>query len=114
MNTSLQDHIKNGEVINMSVFQYPTNEQHRIELINALDLDDIVLASKNCTIGSSYDGSKFWLPKPYPSWIKDEELNEWVPPIPRPPLVGEEDSIYRYEWDEENLSWIELQPNTNN
>ena len=37
-------------------------------------------------------------PKPFPSWILDENY-EWMPPEPFPVIAGE------YEWDEMNKTW---------
>jgi hypothetical protein len=38
-------------------------------------------------------------PKPYPSWILDEDIYQWKAPADYP----EGDSVY--SWNEENLSW---------
>ena len=37
--------------------------------------------------------------KPYPSWILNEETDQWIAPIDLP------DTEYMYSWDEENLRW---------
>jgi hypothetical protein len=54
-------------------------------------------------IGYSYDEVRdaFIPPKLYPSWILDENLCQYVSPIPRP-------SGDNY-WDESTLSWIEIE-----
>lgn len=54
-------------------------------------------------IGYVYDADKdaFVLPKPYPSWIFNEDLWIWEPPIPYP--TGDK----YYVWNEETTSWIE-------
>lgn len=53
--------------------------------------------------GCKYDVIKdcFILPKPFSSYILNEELGVWDPPIPCP-----EDGK-RYKWSEEDLNWIE-------
>ena len=53
-------------------------------------------------IGYTYDEFRdaFIPPKPYPSWILDETICQYVAPIPKPD--GE------YVWDEDSLSWLEL------
>lgn len=53
-------------------------------------------------IGFTYDPVRdaFISPKPYPSWILNEETCLWDPPS-NPP----DDGKY-YEWDEDSLSWI--------
>jgi len=57
--------------------------------------------------GGTYDGSKFWLPQPYPSWIKNEETNEWEAPIPYP--VFDPENPRYYQWNEDILNWEEIQ-----
>lgn len=54
-------------------------------------------------IGFSYDPAldAFIPPKPYPSWILNEETCRWDAPVAKP------DNENPYIWDEETLSWIE-------
>lgn len=98
--------IKNNNVVSIAIFDNPNNE-----LINHFkgihDLDSIVLANEKTIIGGTYDGQKFWLPQPYPSWIKNEDLNDWEAPVAYP-VVDEENPKY-YEWNEELLNWEEIQ-----
>lgn len=51
--------------------------------------------------GYTYDYMRdaFLPPKPYPSWILDENTGQWVAPIPMPPTD-------QYDWDEQNQIWI--------
>lgn len=53
-------------------------------------------------IGYSYDSDldAFIPPKPFDSWILDEETCQWQAPIPLP------DGDNKYIWNEETLSWI--------
>jgi hypothetical protein len=53
-------------------------------------------------IGFSYDESRdaFIPPKPYASWILDENSCLWKAPIPKP------ESQDFYYWDENNQKWI--------
>jgi hypothetical protein len=55
-------------------------------------------------IGYTYDpiNDAFIPPKPYDSWILDEELYLWKPPVAMP-----EDNK-RYTWDEATTSWVEI------
>jgi hypothetical protein len=48
----------------------------------------------------------FYSPKPYDSWILDEETCLWCPPVPYP------DDGKMYVWDEMFKNWIIL-PETN-
>ena len=53
-------------------------------------------------IGFTYDADRdaFISPKPYESWVLDEETCRWAAPVPYP-----EDDVM-YQWDEETVDWI--------
>lgn len=53
-------------------------------------------------IGFVYDEQRdaFIAPKPYNSWLLNEETCKWEPPTPMP---LDENS---YDWDESSLSWV--------
>lgn len=53
-------------------------------------------------IGFTYDAARdaFIAPKPFASWVLDEETCRWQAPIPYP--EGE----LMYRWDEEALDWV--------
>jgi hypothetical protein len=55
-------------------------------------------------IGYTYDEERdaFVPPKPYPSWILNEDTCQWEPPTVYP----DNDLIYR--WDEDSTSWVEV------
>ncbi len=97
--------IKDEQVINIAVFEDPTNEllDH---FKNEFELDSIILATDKATIGGTYDGTKFWLSQPYPSWVKDQDLNEWVAPVSQPEFDPE--NPVSYVWNEEILNWEEV------
>ena len=52
-------------------------------------------------IGYTYDPNRdaFIPPKPWPSWVLDEDRCRWEAPVPRP------DDGTGWIWDESNLSW---------
>lgn len=54
-------------------------------------------------IGFKYDADldAFIPPKPFASWVLNEETARWESPVPMP--EG------NYSWDEDTLSWIELE-----
>ena len=58
-------------------------------------------------IGYTYNESidAFVPPKPYASWVLDEELGAYAAPIPMPTDANYADGEY-YGWDEENSSWV--------
>jgi len=56
----------------------------------------------NCGVGFTFDGTTLKPPQPYPSWVFDDEINGWNPPVPYPADDGK-----MYQWDEQSLSWVE-------
>ena len=54
-------------------------------------------------IGYAYDGVGFYAPQPFPSWTKNADTYLWEAPTPMP-TDGK-----RYAWDEDSLSWIEVE-----
>jgi hypothetical protein len=58
------------------------------------------------SIGYTYDEQRdaFIPPKPYASWLLDEETCQWVSPVPHPVPRDKE----AYYWDENTTSWIEI------
>ena len=65
--------------------------------------DNRPLRKNYAGIGYTYDSQKdaFIAPKPYPSWLLDEESCLWGSPVPMPT------DNKRYSWDEATISWIE-------
>lgn len=55
-------------------------------------------------IGYTYDEQRdaFIPPKPYNSWVLDEDTCLWNPPTPMP----QDDKMYT--WNEETTSWVEV------
>jgi hypothetical protein len=55
------------------------------------------------SIGYSYDAQRdaFIAPKPFDSWLLNEQTCQWEAPIPRP-----ENGFYI--WDEETGNWVEV------
>jgi len=55
-------------------------------------------------IGYTYDSQRdaFYSPKPYNSWLLDETSCTWKAPVDMP-------TEGRYTWNEETLSWIEVE-----
>lgn len=56
------------------------------------------------SVGMTYDSERdaFLPPKPFESWVLNEETCQWESPIPKP------DDEKIYEWDEETTSWLEV------
>ena len=55
-------------------------------------------------IGSTFDAERdaFISPKPYASWLLNEDSCLWEAPVAMP------DDGARYTWDEETQSWVEI------
>lgn len=53
-------------------------------------------------IGYTYDAQRdaFIPPKPYPSWLLNDDTCLWNPPVPYP------DDGKQYTWDEATTSWV--------
>lgn len=58
-------------------------------------------------IGYTYDAGRdaFIPPKPYNSWVLDENTCLWNSPIAYPTDIGTEESPKRYTWNEETIGW---------
>ena len=58
-------------------------------------------------IGYTYDSERdaFIPPKPFASWILNENSCLWDAPTPYPTDLGTEESPKRYVWNEETLDW---------
>ena len=56
-------------------------------------------------IGFTYDKERdaFIPPKPFPSWVLNEDTCLWDAPIPYP------QDGKRYQWDEAALNWVEVE-----
>ena len=54
-------------------------------------------------LGFIYDAQRdaFIAPKPYPSWVLNEDSCLWVAPVPMPT------DDKRYSWDEATTSWVQ-------
>lgn len=60
------------------------------------------IRGKLAGVGDYYDPKtdKFYIPKPFPSWIFEPAApGGWLAPVPRP-KKGE------YDWDEDSQTWI--------
>lgn len=56
------------------------------------------------TVGGTYDVQRdaFIPPKPFPSWLLDENTCLWEAPVPMPT------DDKRYKWNEELQQWVEV------
>ena len=68
-------------------------------------LDGTPLRKNYAGAGYTYDKDRdaFIPPKPYPSWILDEDTCQWDPPVEYP--TGHDANGPGYDWDEDNITW---------
>ena len=61
-------------------------------------------------IGYTYDAQRdaFIPPKPYNSWVLDEDSCRWIAPVVMPSDAGTGEPPKRYTWNEETTSWVEV------
>jgi hypothetical protein len=59
-------------------------------------------------IGYTYDAIRdaFISPKPYPSWVLNEDTYIWEAPVDYP--IIDESNYIIYTWDEETTSWVDI------
>jgi len=69
---------------------------------SVIDGDEARLRKNYAGIGFTYDRDRdaFIPPKPYDSWILNEDTCLWGPPVAYP------DDGNNYTWDEETISWV--------
>jgi hypothetical protein len=66
----------------------------------------VALRKNYAGIGHTYDKERdaFVAPKPFPSWVLDEETCYWVAPVAMPDSTNLDPGL-SYVWDEETVSW---------
>jgi hypothetical protein len=62
-------------------------------------------------IGYMYDPIRdaFIPPKPFNSWVLDEQTCLWEAPVAMPEDAGTGDPPKRYQWDEVTVNWVEVE-----
>lgn len=90
----------NSNVIATALFS-----SHDLELIGQTQTTFGATSFKSCEqygecgIGSYFYNDAFYPPKPFASWVIDEESKNWKAPIEKP------EDHKTYVWDEENVEW---------
>jgi hypothetical protein len=61
-------------------------------------------------IGFEYDPGRdaFIPPKPYASWVLNEQTCQWGAPVSMPADAGTGEPPKLYTWDESTISWVPL------
>jgi hypothetical protein len=62
-------------------------------------------------LGYTYnsDIDAFVPPKPFASWLLNEETAQWEAPVAMPEDAGTREPPKQYSWDENSVNWIEVQ-----
>jgi hypothetical protein len=62
-------------------------------------------------LGYTYnaDIDAFVPPKPFASWLLNEETAQWNAPVAMPEDAGTGEPPKRYSWDEATTSWVEVE-----
>jgi hypothetical protein len=62
-------------------------------------------------VGYSYDSERdaFIPPKPYNSWVLNEDTCLWEAPVAMPADAGTGEPPKRYTWDEATTSWVAVE-----
>ena len=62
-------------------------------------------------LGYTYDAERdaFIPPRPYASWVLDEQTCLWNAPVAMPEDAGTGEPPKRYSWDEATTSWVEVE-----
>jgi hypothetical protein len=62
-------------------------------------------------LGYTYDSERdaFIPPRPYASWVLDEQTCLWNAPVAMPEDAGTGEPPKRYSWDEATTSWVEVE-----
>jgi hypothetical protein len=102
----------NKDGIVLVVYLYDPNDSNLSLLLeqtkNDLNADDV----KSCkdhgfaSIGWHLHNNTFYPPQPYPSWIRNEELETWDSPVPYPINDINDEIVEFYTWNEETLNWV--------
>jgi len=100
--------IENNVVVNVLVGDdsFPDRGESFIKALGGMWLETVTdksLRKNYASIGYTYDSTRdaFIPPKPFESWVLNEDTCQWTPPTPRPT----DGKIY--EWDEPTKAWVE-------
>jgi len=93
--------IKTSYNIRGGVYYDPATNQPAADQ-SIIDGDEARQRKNYAGVGFTYDRERdaFIPPKPYDSWVLNEESCLWEAPVPRPNDGND------YEWDEETTSWV--------
>lgn len=102
-------------VENILFFEFETEDLTPFIEAQNLVCDNRIVSSVKITqdhkhwgIGMKYENGKFISKKPYNSWLWDNLLEDWIPPVPHPTELNAENNL-PYFWNEESQAWEIIQ-----
>jgi hypothetical protein len=104
-----QDFIDSGKLGDPSMWiQTSYNTRGGVHYASNSNTPDggIALRKNYAGRGYTYDKTRdaFIVPKPYPSWLLNEETCQWNAPNPYPDDAADPEIFYT--WDEDNTQWV--------
>jgi hypothetical protein len=80
-----------------------------VRTVNPLRINPKPSARTTLALGYTYDAERdaFIPPKPFASWVLNEESCLWDAPVAMPADAGTGEPPKRYSWDEATTSWVE-------
>lgn len=91
-----------NKIVDTAMFSSEDEElRQQVLSLKEPGLQSIFCFDGTAVVEGYYFNNKFYPPKAYQSWIADPETNNWIPPVEKP------DAGF-WEWNEETISWIEL------
>lgn len=93
----------NNQDIVINIFNFQSHDSILLDQVKEQIKADSYISC--CEYGLAYINgdfynNKFYLPKPFPSWIRNEDLGIWEAPIAMP-----ENIPHKYIWNESEISW---------
>jgi hypothetical protein len=87
-----------------------TSRPHTTPAAVFIRLGGTPLRKNYAGIGYTYDSGRdaFIPPKPYNSWVLNEDTCLWDAPVAMPADAGTGEPPKRYTWDEEAVNWVEV------
>lgn len=100
---------KNNKVILVAVFDDWAHNHQLLEDVRTSNNAEKIICC--CVLGlanagDTWDGTQFIPPSPFPSFVWDNTVKQWVNLVPKP---DDSDGAF-YEWDESLLKWVEQTP----
>lgn len=101
--------VRTGDIYKQTSYNTRGGVYYNID--GTVSLDQSKSLRKNfASVGYFYNEQldAFIPPKPFESWILNEDTCQWNAPVPYPTDVGTPENPKRYTWDETQTSWVEI------